>query len=170
MAPLPLVFPDDPAVHGRENNVERGYQWMIGDALLAAPLYGEDYETATTRNVYLPDGKWIDYETGKEYNGPVMLSNFELPPEKTPLFVGGTGIVVEKSPDGLKARIYPVSRNVFSVFYDRDGETTSRISIENPDWKKVVLTNTTTNKQVSGTWIRHAFEFDLTPGHNYSVR
>jgi len=170
MVPLPIVFPDDPAVHGRENNVDRGYQWMIGDALLATPLYGEDYETATSRNVYLPVGKWMDYETGTAYKGPVMLSNFELPPEKTPLFVGGTGIVVEKSPDGLKARIYPVSRNVSSIFYDRDGETTSTISIENPDWENVVITNTTTNKQVSGTWIRHACEFDLTPGHNYSVR
>ena len=34
MTPLPLVFPENIEVHGRENNVDRGYQWMIGDSLL----------------------------------------------------------------------------------------------------------------------------------------
>jgi hypothetical protein len=170
MAPLPIVFPNDPAVHGRENNVDRGYQWMIGDALLATPLYGEDYETANTRNVYLPEGTWMDYDSGEIYRGPLMLENFELPVEKTPLFVGGTGIVVEKGTDGLKARIYPVAQHTSTIFYDKDGETASTISIENPDWNNIVLTDETSKNRVSGMWIRHAYEFDLTPGHNYTVK
>jgi hypothetical protein len=170
MAPLPVVFPDDPEVHGRENNVDRGYQWMIGDALLATPLYGEDYETANSRDIYLPEGRWIDYETGENYQGPVMLSGFELPLEKTPLFVGGTGIVVEKAGDGLKARIYPVSQNVSTVFYDQDGETESTISVDRPDWENVVVTDVADGKQVPGEWVRHAFEFDLKAGHNYTVK
>jgi len=170
MAPLPIVFPDDPAVHGRENNVDRGYQWMIGDALLATPLYGEDYETANTRNIYLPEGTWMDYESGEIYRGPLMLENFELPVEKTPVFVGGTGIVVEKGTDGLKARIYPVAQHTSTIFYDKDGETASTISIENPDWNNIVLTDETSKNRVSGMWIRHAYEFNLTPGHNYTVK
>lgn len=170
MAPLPLVFPDDPAVHGRENNVDRGYQWMIGDALLATPLYGEDYESATTRNVYLPKGKWIDYETGTVYNGPVMLSGFELPLEKVPLFVGGTGVVIEKAGDGLRARIYPISENATTIFYDKDGDTASTISLERPDWQNIVVTDNTMAEQVTGKWVRHAYEFDLNAGHNYTVK
>ena len=170
MAPLPLVFPDDPAVHGRENNVDRGYQWMIGDALLATPLFGEDYETANTRNVYLPEGRWMDYETGEVYQGPVMLSDFELPLEKIPLFVGGTGVLVEKAGDGLKARMYPVSQNVSTVFYDQDGETSSTITVERPDWENVVVTDASDGKQVPGKWVRHAYEFDLQAGHNYTIK
>ncbi len=157
-------------MHGRENNVERGYQWMIGDALLATPLYGEDYETANTRNVYLPEGKWIDYETGKMYQGPVLLSDFELPLDKAPLFVGGTGIVVEKVKEGLNARIYPVSKSVSTVFYDRDGETSSTILIENPDWVNIVIVDQTNNSQISGSWVRHAYEFDLISGHDYLIK
>lgn len=170
MAPLPLVFPEDEQVHGRENNVDRGYQWMIGDALLATPLYGEDYETSNTRNVYLPEGTWIDYESGEQYTGPQMLSGFELPLEKIPLFVGGTGVVVEKVGDGLKARIYPVSKNASTVFYDRDGDTASSITIENPDWEKIVVMDETSAEQVTGKWVQYAYEFALKAGHDYTVR
>jgi alpha-glucosidase (family GH31 glycosyl hydrolase) len=133
-------------------------------------LYGEDYETATTRNVYLPEGKWIDYETGKVYKGPVMLSDFELPLEKVPLFVGGTGVVIEKAGDGLKARIYPVSENATTVFYDKDGDTASTIAVERPDWQHIVVTDNTMEEQVTGKWVRHAYEFDLNAGHNYTVK
>ena len=69
---------------------------MIGDALMAYPLYGEDCETAQARNVYLPEGKWIDYDNGREYIGPLLLKDFKIPVEKTPLFVGGTGIIIEE--------------------------------------------------------------------------
>ena len=170
MAPLPLVFPNDPNVHGRENNVDRGYQWMIGDALLGTPLYGEDYETATTRNVYLPEGKWIDYETGKLYKGPVLLENFELALEKAPLFVGGTGIVVETESNVLKARIYQVTQSASTVFYGQDGELKSTIEILNPDWENPVVTDKFDGSPVAYLRVRHAFEFDLVPGHDYVIK
>ncbi len=37
MTPLPIAFPDDPNVYGRENARDRAYEWMIGDAMLAVP-------------------------------------------------------------------------------------------------------------------------------------
>ena len=76
MTPLPLAFPDDPAVYTLENATRRGYQWLIGDALMAIPLYGDDYATAATRDVYLPRGRWIDYDTGVVHEGPTTLSAF----------------------------------------------------------------------------------------------
>jgi hypothetical protein len=75
MTPLPVAFPDDPNVYGRENERVRGYEWMIGDALLATPLYGDDYETSTTRDVYLPRGTWMEYDSGRRYEGPQLLRN-----------------------------------------------------------------------------------------------
>ncbi|MFW6290450.1 MAG: TIM-barrel domain-containing protein, partial [Mariniphaga sp.] len=44
--------------------------WLVDDAylfgsdMLVAPLF----ENITSRDVYLPGGKWIDYQTGKVYN------------------------------------------------------------------------------------------------------
>lgn len=108
MTPLPLAYPADSNTYYRENDKVRGYQWLIGDALMAIPLYGNDYGKSNTRNVYLPAGKWIDYDNGKGYQGPVLLKDFSVPVDKTPLLVGGTGFVVEKINEKLYGRIYPV--------------------------------------------------------------
>ena len=40
-------------------------EYMFGSQILVAPLM----ESGTSRDVYLPKGKWIDYQTGKVYEG-----------------------------------------------------------------------------------------------------
>lgn len=169
MAPLPVAFPDDPQVYGRENQTVRGFEWMIGDALLAAPLYGNDYETAQTRDVYLPGGTWIDYDTGQHYQGPRLLHNFALPLGKTPLFVGGTGIVAEKSGVGVVARIYPIASHAETFFIDRDGVTRTTVRLNVSDWKNVTVT-ALGGRPVTGQWRRNAFEFVIVPGETYELR
>jgi alpha-D-xyloside xylohydrolase len=52
-------FPDDVASWNVDN------EYMLGSDLLVAPLF----ESATKRNVYLPPGKWIDYQTAQVYEG-----------------------------------------------------------------------------------------------------
>jgi len=168
MAPLPIAFPDDPQVYGRENQSVRGFEWMIGDALLAAPLYGNDYETAGARDVYLPAGDWIDYDTGTRYQGPRLLRNFALPVGKTPLFVGGTGIVAEKQGTQVVARIFPVSPHAESFLIDRDGVTRTAVRLNVSDWKRVSAT--AGGRPVSGAWRGSAFEFVIVPGETYEVR
>ena len=170
MTPLPLAYPDDRKVYGLADTTHRSYQWMIGDALMAAPLYGADYETANIRNIYLPAGKWIDYDSGEEYEGPLMLENFKIPVEKTPLFAGGTGIVVEEIDNHLKARIYPVTNNAETVFYGKDGKTHSKITINNPDWNDFKIMDTTNDNEVSFAKVRHAFQFDIISRHNYLIK
>ncbi len=170
MCPLPIAYYQDENVDYRENNVTRGYQWMIGDALMATPLYGNDYDTATTRDIYLPEGTWIDYDTGEKYTGPITLKKFLLPVGKTPLFVGETGIVVEKEQKKLVARIYPVADYAETMFFDKDAITVSHINVTKPDWQDPGVFDTTTNSQIKGSWIRHAYQFDFQPGHNYIIK
>ena len=169
MAPLPLAFPEDPTVYGRENAKVRGFEWMIGDALLAAPLYGNDYETATSREVYLPRGEWMDYDTGKRYQGPQLLRDFALPPGKTPLFVGGTGIVAEKRGAGVVARIYPLAAKSESFFIAADGVTRTTVKVNISDWAHVSVTSGS-GRAVTGSWQRNAFEFVTIPGETYALR
>lgn len=40
-------------------------EYMLGDSILVAPLLEED----TARDVYLPPGVWIDYQSGQAYRG-----------------------------------------------------------------------------------------------------
>jgi len=169
MAPLPLAFPDDNHVYGRENDQIRGYEWMIGDALLATPLYGNDYATAITRDIYLPRGIWIDYDMGQAYSGPTTLSHFALPPGKTPLFVGGSGVVVEKRGSSLVARIFPVDKVAETVFFYPDGKSTSHIRLHITDWKHISVQTSSGIKQ-RGEWRQHAFEFVISPDVDYELR
>jgi alpha-glucosidase (family GH31 glycosyl hydrolase) len=169
MAPLSIAFPEETGAYGRENEHARGYEWMIGDALLATPLYGNDYDTANTRDLYLPAGKWIDYDTGKRYQGPTLLKDFPLPVGKTPLFAGGTGIVIEKRNAGLVARVYPVTDHSETVFFGRDGDTLSHIRVNVSNWKNVSIADDQ-GHGVKAAWQRYALEFPLEPGVSYELR
>ena len=59
LRPLFLEFPEDPTSWLVED------QYLLGTSLLVAPLFEETLE----RRVYLPPGAWIDYQTGREYQG-----------------------------------------------------------------------------------------------------
>lgn len=74
--PMVLAFQDD-AVARRHI-----FQFMVGDSLLAAPLY----QPGTHRGVYLPAGEWIDFWSGERHEGP---REFEVhaPLHRMPLFV-----------------------------------------------------------------------------------
>ena len=62
---LPMVrallveFPDDPGAWLVED------EYMFGSQMLVAPLM----ESGSGRDVYLPRGKWIDYQSGQVYDG-----------------------------------------------------------------------------------------------------
>lgn len=67
---LPLLrgmfidYPEDPLAW----TVEDAY--LFGDDMLVAPLLSD----SNTRNVYLPRGEWVDYQTGIDYDGGKMYS------------------------------------------------------------------------------------------------
>jgi alpha-D-xyloside xylohydrolase len=54
-----VEYPDDPGSWLVDN------EYLFGSDMLVAPLF----EETTLRDVYLPPGRWIDYQTGKTYTG-----------------------------------------------------------------------------------------------------
>lgn len=54
-----VEFPDDPGAWEIEN------EYMFGSDILVAPMMEANTKS---RNVYLPAGKWIDYQSGKVYD------------------------------------------------------------------------------------------------------
>lgn len=65
-----VEYPDDPGSWLVDD------QYLFGADILVAPLL----ENSTGRNVYLPPGKWIDYQTGKMYEpGWRRIEAGELP-------------------------------------------------------------------------------------------
>jgi len=176
MTPLPIAFPQDTNTHNLASSSNRQFEWMIGPSLLAAPLLHSNYSSTSLMNVYLPAGKWIDYETGQVYQGPTTLSDFNMPLDKTPVFVGGKGILVlrDTSTQALAANIFPIANNGTSyTFTHPDGTSQSTFTNNNTGWNaaSLIVTDTTASLLQSFTVnpTTGAISFDIIAGHNYEV-
>ncbi len=177
MTPLHIAWPDDPETTHLISRERQQYQWMLGPSMLAAPLFGNDFETAESRDVYLPPGRWIDYESGTVYEGPVTLEDFPMPRARIPVFIGGKGVVVGKAadlPDALDAEVFPVTEGFSEYTYTWiDGATKSRITSRNAGWDPATLhvRDLTADEDVATEFdpVRGSFRFRLTPGHDYEL-
>lgn len=121
MRHLAMDFPGD------REALEVDDEFMLGPYLLVAPVTTPStYE----RDVYLPDGLWYDFWTGKLYSGGRYV-RAEAPLDRIPLFVRA-GAVLPLAPYGLQSaservteyelRVYPGADGSFTL-YDDDGET-----------------------------------------------
>jgi alpha-glucosidase (family GH31 glycosyl hydrolase) len=183
MTPLPIAFPEDPQVYGHENATDRGYEWMIGDAMLAVPLYGNDYDSATTRDIYLPGPaatQWMDFDTGTIFAAHQTLKAFPLPPGKTPLFIGGSGVTLEQFSNPQRVEIPDIRVVIYPI---ATGPTTAALSLPGSDaavtikltgqpprtqWTGIIVKDSKQNP-IPVTKVGHSFTFTPVPGERYSV-
>ncbi|MDP1579242.1 MAG: glycoside hydrolase family 31 protein [Candidatus Didemnitutus sp.] len=133
--PLLLNFQED------YNTVNLDDQFMIGDALLAAPVVraGE-----RAREVYFPAGRWYEFETGAIIRGGTTL-RVDAPLDHMPLYVRGGSIVPstiamnytdEKPWNPLRFDIYPDDAGTANgSLYEDDGHS--------PDYKHGAWRRTT---------------------------
>ncbi len=84
MRAMPLAFPGDPQSWGFE------LQYMLGDHLLVAPVL----QPGGCVSIYLPDGIWYDFFTGKKITGGQTLS-LTVPLNQIPVFVKQGAVIAE---------------------------------------------------------------------------
>lgn len=102
MRPLVYEWPRDKAARQVED------EFLLGDAILVAPLLEENQ---TAREVYLPEGEWYAFFTGKCYHGCQTIST--TADMKFPVFIRG-GYAVPLHADGMDSLGKPVSQNLNS--------------------------------------------------------
>ena len=102
MRPLVYEWPRDKAARQVED------EFLLGDAILVAPLLEENQ---TAREVYLPEGEWYAFFTGKCYHGCQTIST--TADMKFPVFIRG-GYAVPLHADGMDSLGNPVSQNLNS--------------------------------------------------------
>ena len=116
---LGLAYPQDQAAW---NTVDA---YLFGPDLLAAPIY---QRLATERSVYLPQGAWWNFWTGKQVAGG-QAHTVAVDLETMPIFVRAGAILptgpvrqhaMEQSSEPIRLTVYP-GANGQSVFYDDDG-------------------------------------------------
>ena len=84
MKPLSYVYPDDKKTYNIWN------EYMFGNAFLVAPVFDSSY----SREVYLPEGKWYDFNNiNMSYNGGASVK-VNAPLKVMPVFVKANSIYV----------------------------------------------------------------------------
>ena len=92
-------------------------EYMYGSQMLVAPLL----ESGTERIVYLPKGKWIDYQTGKVYEGGYQT--IAVPTQKSELSKDGNVslplpcVILVK--DGSLIPQVPVAQSTDKIAWDQ---------------------------------------------------
>ena len=122
MRPLLMEYPADAAVG------ELTSEWLLGDAILAAPVLKEDNSSAP----YLPAGTWYEFNSTTSHQGPTTVSLSAVPLDHIPVYVKAGGIVAlaplvqytDALPgDGpLELHVYAGADGAFTLVED-DGET-----------------------------------------------
>ncbi len=72
-------------------------EYYFGENFLVAPVMNSQ----NCRNVYLPQGKWINFFTGISYEGGQWLKNLQIPIEEMPVYVK-EGSVIPFYPDKVQ--------------------------------------------------------------------
>ncbi len=85
LRPLYLVYPDLEEAYRHSN------EYFFGKEMLVAPVLDE----SGNRTVYLPPGEWIDFFTGKHYDGGTSFAA-HYAVDETPVFVREGSIVPEQ--------------------------------------------------------------------------
>ncbi len=130
-----LDFPNDYTL-----GTKTQYQFMYGPNFLVAPIYKDtkmDKDGNDVRNeIYLPEGKWVDYFNGEVYTGGRLINNYDAPLWKLPVFVKSDAIIPMTNPNNNPSqirkdyRVYEIYADQQAEFneYDDDGATQDYLS------------------------------------------
>lgn len=148
--PLLYDYPND------ENLANYSDAWMFGDYLLVAPITERG---ASCKWIYLPEGRWIDYNRGTVYEGGQYIP-YSLNSETwtdIPMFVKEGGIIPtqdvenyvgEKSVEHLYVDVFPFSTSTSFEYYDDDGQS---YNYENGQYLKQNITQCKTEDSTTIT-------------------
>lgn len=121
MRPLVYDYPAD------ENVYDIKDEFLFGSEMLVAPVHEEEQNY---RTVYLPEGKWYDFDYGYEYDGGHSYEIY-APQNRIPVFVKSGAIIPmsqqiyntsELDNGTISAEIYPDGNSSFALYSD-DGKS-----------------------------------------------
>lgn len=121
MRALVLDYQDD------KNVYETGDQYLFGSDLMVCPVTTKG---AQTRTVYLPEGEWYDWWTGKKYSGRQYV-HVLTPLDTMPIFAKAGAVIPmqpamnyvgEKPVEEITLDVFPGGNSSFELYED-DGES-----------------------------------------------
>ncbi|WP_438478267.1 glycoside hydrolase family 31 protein [Streptococcus pluranimalium] len=152
---IPLIVPIYYYHSEDKNSFDAKNEFYFGSELIISPITEKinDQTQLACVKTYLPEGNWIDYQTGIKYKGNKWINNYRSL-DQIPIFVKEGGIIVENPnfmnnveniPDELVIKIYCGKDNKFilkeiinnsiietSIIWD---ETTYKLSFESKNFE-----------------------------------
>lgn len=136
--PLYYEYPEESQAYEYQN------QYLFSSQLLVMPIVHETSKTYkfAKEDIWLPEGKWYDYYTGRRYEGNTELSIFRKVNE-TAVFAKSGSIVptdlkfMETNPDELPEilnwKVFPGANNTFEMIEELNGKRcVTKLTL---DWK-----------------------------------
>lgn len=150
-------------------NDERFYncfnQYMFGESILVSAL---------TNEIHLPEGKWIDYWTGKEYNGNITIKD-GFTDDKGGYFFIKKGAIIpmwenvqyvgEKEINAMTVKVYPNIKESYTMYED-DGIT---FEYENGAYAKTVFSYICENGKITFTIDKDDNNYKLPENRIYHI-
>jgi len=150
--PLYYDWPEDDAAYTSKN------EYVFGDEMLAAPVtVAADMVTGlATEQVYLPSGNWIEWPTGKHFDGPKALErSFTI--RQIPVYVK-EGAIVPMQPAMLHTGEKPVDPLIVNVWPLKPGTSSSYSVYEDSgvsvEYQRGVFARTPVEATQSGDTLR----------------
>ncbi len=147
-APLFYFYPTDSEAYKYND------EYMVGNSILVAPIVEKDSDK---RIVYLPEGVWMDYLSGKEYEGKKAYL-MDMPIDYVGLYIKKNSIIPMTKPqnhmdkslsDTLILSVY--GDEAHTEIYDDDGDSLNyqkgEYNLYSVDYKDGKVAFATTHKQ-----------------------
>jgi len=130
---MPLVQPlyyQNPEIYDEPDYKN---EYCFGTELLVAPIthHKDELMNRTVEKVFLPEGVWYDFKTGKKFLGNKRYVTF-YKNEDYPVFARSGSIIpladleenrnITNSPKSMEIHIFPGKSNIYNLYED-DGET-----------------------------------------------
>lgn len=152
---LVVDYPNDPETYAIDN------EYLVGQSMLVAPIFAGE----KTRSVYLPEGRWHCFWTGKTYEGPAR-HDIEPPLDQIPVFIkDGSLVPLAKSMEYIRDdAVFDITVRVFGdtcrpfILYEDDG-----VSL---DFEKGVQNRVTLTWNAEGGKMERAGNY---PGSRYTI-
>jgi alpha-glucosidase (family GH31 glycosyl hydrolase) len=125
LRPLYYDWPKDDAAYTSKN------EYIFGDQMIVSPVTAPSNPTSglASEKVWLPDGEWIEWSTGKHFTGPVTVErNFSI--DQTPVYLHAGAIVPmqpamlhsgQRAVDPLIVNVWPLAsgtRSAYTLYED----------------------------------------------------
>ncbi len=143
-----VEYPDDPGSWLIDD------QYLFGSDMLVAPLF----EEVSERDVYLPPGNWIDYQSGKTYSGGWHIIGAGDVPI---VALVKEGSVIPHIALAQTTRNMDWSNITLRIYGKADQATGKLYLPEAESWKEIVLTQTGNGYEITDDPFEGRVEFEL---------